>query len=41
MNIKLKKFCLDDKYYFENGGREHLHNKYGLSLNKLLIFKIV
>ncbi len=36
MNIKLKKFCLDDKYYFENGGREYLHNKYGLSLNKII-----
>lgn len=37
-NIKLKKFTLDDRFYFENGGRNHLHEKYGLSANKIINF---
>ncbi len=36
INIKVKKFCLEDKYYFENGGRDYLHNKYGLSSEKII-----
>ena len=38
LNIKIKKFCLDDRYYFENGGRDYLHNKYGLSSEKIIKF---
>jgi len=36
LNINLKKFCLEDRYYFENGGRDYLHNKYGLSSEKII-----
>ena len=36
INVKIKKFYLEDKYYFENGGRDYLHNKYGLSSDKII-----
>ncbi len=36
IKIKVTRHGLKEKYYFENGGREHLHNKYGLNLDKIL-----
>jgi len=36
INMKVTRHGLKEKYYFENGGREHLHNKYGLNINKIL-----
>ena len=38
IKINIKKFCLDDKFYFENGGRDYLHSKYGLSSDKIKNF---
>jgi len=38
INLKIKKFCLDDRFYFENGGRDYLHDKYGLSSEKITKF---
>jgi len=37
-NIKVKKFTLEDRFYFENGGRDYLHDKYGLSSSKIINF---
>ena len=31
LNLDIKKFCLGNRFYFENGGRDYLHNKNGLS----------
>ena len=31
INLNLKRFGLEDIYYFENGGRNHLLDKYGLN----------
>ena len=31
LNIKVTRLGLDEMYFFENGGRDHLLNKYGLS----------
>ena len=36
IKVKLKRLHLDEIYYFENGGREHLINKYGLSIDNLI-----
>jgi len=36
INMKVTRHGLKEKYYFENGGREHLHNKYGLNIDKIL-----
>jgi len=36
IKMKVTRHGLKEKYYFENGGREYLHNKYGLNINKIL-----
>lgn len=36
INKKVKRHGLKEKYYFENGGRDHLHNKYGLNIDKII-----
>lgn len=33
---KLTRLGLKERYYFENGGREYLHKKYGLNLDSIL-----
>jgi len=38
INIKLKKFHLEDRFYFENGGRDYLLDKFGLSSRKIISF---
>lgn len=35
-DINLKRHGLDARFYFENGGRVHLMNKYGLDIDKIL-----
>tara|TARA_Y200000002_G_C22651307_1_gene651464 strand:- start:666 stop:1574 length:909 start_codon:yes stop_codon:yes gene_type:complete len=36
IKVKLKRLHLDEIYYFENGGREHLLDNYGLSIDNLI-----
>ncbi len=36
VNINIKRHGLDNRFYFENGGRDHLFNRYGLNVNKIL-----
>lgn len=33
---KIKRYGLEKKYYFENGGRNYLHNKFGLNIDKII-----
>ena len=35
LKINLKRFTLDEIYFFENGGREYLTEKYGLSIKEI------
>jgi transketolase len=37
MYKKIKRFGLDKIYYFQNGGREYLHKKHGLDIEKILV----
>ena len=41
INIKVKRLGLKSRYYFENGGRDYLHEKFGLGKKELIknIFK--
>tara|TARA_B100001287_G_scaffold269234_1_gene266466 strand:+ start:7127 stop:8068 length:942 start_codon:yes stop_codon:yes gene_type:complete len=34
--INIKRHGLDNRFYFENGGRDYLFNRYGLNVNKIL-----
>ena len=36
VNINIKRHGLDNRFYFENGGRDYLFNRYGLNVNKIL-----
>lgn len=36
INVSIKRHGLDRRYYFENGGRNYLFNKFGLNINKIL-----
>lgn len=36
IDIKIRRFGLDDRFYFENGGRDLLHTKYGLNIEKII-----
>ena len=36
IDIKIRRFGLDDRFYFENGGRDLLHKKYGLNIEKII-----
>ena len=36
LNLKLRKCSLDNRFYFENGGRKYLHNKFGLNINNII-----
>ena len=36
ININIKRHGLNNRFYFENGGRDHLFNRYGLNVNKIL-----
>tara|TARA_B110000003_G_scaffold276368_1_gene322453 strand:+ start:3117 stop:4061 length:945 start_codon:yes stop_codon:yes gene_type:complete len=33
---EVKRYGLESRFFFENGGREHLHNNYGLNLEKII-----
>lgn len=35
LKINLKRFTLNEIYFFENGGRDYLNDKYRLSLKKI------
>lgn len=35
-NINIKRYGLDERFYFENGGRDYLHKNYGLDIEKIL-----
>jgi transketolase C-terminal domain/subunit len=36
LNINIKRYGLDERFYFENGGRDYLHKNYGLDIDKIL-----
>ena len=36
LNKKVFRHGLNEKYYFENGGREFLHKKFGLNIDRIL-----
>lgn len=36
LNTKVKRIGLDEIFYFQNGGRDFLHNKHGLNLPEIL-----
>ncbi len=36
IDIKIRRFGLVDRFYFENGGRDLLHTKYGLNIEKII-----
>lgn len=38
ISTSLKRMYLDEMYFFENGGREYLLDKYGLSIDKLISY---
>ena len=33
---EVKRYGLESRFFFENGGREHLHNNYGLNLEEII-----
>jgi deoxyxylulose-5-phosphate synthase len=35
VKIKVTRIGLDNDYFFENGGRDYLHEKFGLSCKKI------
>ena len=35
VNIKVTRIGLDSDYFFENGGRDYLHEKFGLSHKRI------
>ena len=36
IDIKIRRFGLDDRFYFENGGRDLLHTEFGLNIEKII-----
>lgn len=36
VRLNLKRFGLDKRFYFENGGRDYLLNQYGLNIKKII-----
>ena len=36
IDIKIRRFGLVDRFYFENGGRDLLHTKHGLNIEKII-----
>jgi len=36
IDMKIHRFGLDDRFYFENGGRDLLHTEFGLNIEKII-----